>query len=116
MTTTEMKPVFRIEADPTFRAKVCIPIPGLEPAVIECLFRHKTRSELREFLSRASERDSEAVLAEILEGWSGVEREFTREALAALLDSYPAAGNTIFDAYLYTLTAGLMGDRNAVEV
>lgn len=115
MTTTEAKPVFRIKANPTFRAKVRLPIPGAEPAVIECLFKHKTRDELREFLGRASAHDSEAALGEILEGWSGVEREYTQEALAELLNAYPAAGNTIFDAYLFTLTAGLMGSRNAVE-
>lgn len=128
--------MFRIDSTPTFTADVRVSVPGADaPAVLTLTFRHKGAKALKAWIESAiepkgtllsrlinvifrrqaattgAERDA-AFLGAVIDGWRDVETHagapvpYGPEALAQLLDAYPAAGGEIFNAYLAALTRG----------
>lgn len=91
--------------DPTFKAKVPIPLPGREPVEVEFTFQHRTRTQLTQLLDEAktSEADDVDYLLRFTAGWD-LQDEFTRENLAVLLQHYHAAGGEIARVYIEELT------------
>lgn len=93
--------MFSLTPNPTFWAKAAISIPGGDPAEIEVQFRHKGRAELAEYFQRLGTlavSDVDAV-AEIVADWRGVDQPYSKEALATLVDRFPAAARDLLTAY-----------------
>jgi hypothetical protein len=97
----------KLQPDPTFKAKVAIPVPGAEPASVEFTFKHRSKDEMDRFLKSVAdmEGDFEMVMA-VATGWDLVD-EFTAANVKALIGNYIAAPAAIFEAYL----AELAGNR-----
>lgn len=99
----------RLVPNPSFRAQVSLSIPGAEAAVIEVEFRHKGRTEFAAWWESATGRRDEEILGDVIAGWSdvidgnGEQVGYSREALALLLDRYPAAAIELRDAYARAL-------------
>lgn len=99
--------MFKIVANPTFTAPVKLSIPGSDvPVAVQFTFRHKGTRALNAWLAAAMQRETDAdFLAEIIEGWKGVAGvdgqplAYSKEALAQLLDAYPASGREITQGY-----------------
>lgn len=105
--------MFKLDPNPTFKAKVKIPVPGASSLPsIEFEFRHKTKTELKAFLERIQADPSKEVeqLEEIIVTWSGTDAEYGRDSLARLLDNYPAAGAAIAGAYVRELGDARLGN------
>ena len=108
--------MFVLKANPTFRAKVKLPVPGADSQAIEFVFRHKRRSELKAFADDAIRREDMDVIMDVVEGWSGVSGEdgavvpFSRDAVARLVEEFPAAGAAIVAAYIRELTDARVGN------
>lgn len=106
MSKQSEKQLFCVAAPTTFTGTVNIPRPGNEPAPLCLVFRHKTGEGLNAWLAGAKDFKSDAQwLAEIVQGWEGVDTEYSVEALAQLVDNYHAPAVTaIVDKYLAELT------------
>lgn len=99
--------MFKIVANPTFTATVRLSIPGSDvPGAVQITFRHKGTRALHAWLASAAKRETDTeFLGEIIENWQGVADvdgqplAYTPDALAQLLDAYPAAGKEIIQAY-----------------
>lgn len=92
--------MFKIQPNPTFKAAVALSIPGQSVQVsIEVEFRHMSKSAMRDYFATLAQRTDADALAEIIVGWSGVDTAFDHDALAALLDNYPAAAGELFEAF-----------------
>lgn len=103
----------RLQPNPTFRAKVGIPVPGQEkPEEIVCVFAHMTRDEFREFAAPevANARTDADSLNRILRGWEGVDAEFSADALALLCQQYHGAAFAISSAFVAELTKARLGN------
>lgn len=105
--------MFKLEPNPTFALKVQLHLPGIDaPAVLELTARHHGRTALKAWLERASEATDADFLAEVVADWKGVfgpgdvAVPFSRDALAQLLEAFPAAGAAIVRAYLTELSEG----------
>lgn len=98
--------VFSLDAPATFPAVVDIPRPGMEPAPLRLVFRHMTGEQLNAWLAGSKEAKSDAEwLAGIVDGWEGVNAEFSVDALARLVNNYHAPAVTaIVDKFLVELT------------
>jgi len=98
--------MFTIKANPTFDATVKIPVPGGQTADLALTFKHMTRDKVKEFFDRAasSEETDGSLLSEIIAGWTGVDAEFSEEALDELCQNYHGAIPAIFDCYLAELS------------
>lgn len=92
--------MFKLQAEPTFWAKVLIPVTGGDPQPIEVEYRHRTVDDLQAFAQAMRERAPLDVCVDMLVSWRDVEVEFSRDALERLLQNYPLAADTFATSYL----------------
>lgn len=92
-----------LKPNPTFQAKVAIPVPGAEPVEVEFTFKHRNRAELKAFADGMTDRDDVAIIMDMAGGWDLADA-FTPENLAQLVANYFAAPRVIFNTYLEELT------------
>lgn len=102
--------MFRLEPNPTFRAKIKIPVPGQTSAVLDIEFRHKTRKAAMKFGQSLEGRDEVEALEEIIVNWSNCEQDYSRDALAQLIENYPGAFLAITAGYADELVHGRRGN------
>lgn len=93
----------KLVAEPTFRAKVGIPRAGAEPVEVEFEFRHRTKSELDEFIkSRDGKSDIDSFLDMVI-GWPGIEEEFNRANAEILLENRIGVALATYRTYVEEL-------------
>lgn len=93
-----------LTANPTFKTKVGIPVPGLGTRDVEFTFKHRTRDQVKEWAEsvKDSERTDGDGILDIAMGWE-LDDEFNVENANKLCQSYPGAASAIFFAYLEEL-------------
>ncbi|MEY2686558.1 MAG: hypothetical protein RL375_756 [Pseudomonadota bacterium] len=103
--------MFQLDPAPTFDASVSISVPGQADGIaLQVTFRHKRKTAIADWISRARGRSDAEILDEVIERWSGVHNAagkdvpYSREALDTLLENYPAAKDDLFQTYLRELT------------
>jgi hypothetical protein len=96
----------KLQPNPTFKTPVQISVPGSEkPAIVDFVFKHKTKEKLAEFIKSFKEDEpDEAYLSEIIEGWDGVDADYSVSALRGLISNYPASALEILRAYVAALS------------
>jgi hypothetical protein len=98
--------MFKLQPNPTFVAPVPLTRLGQEPGVITFTYRHLGNTEVAAWLDRLSGGGGTAVLAEVIDAWSGVAdangepAAFSIDSLTQLFNDFPAAPGEIMDAYL----------------
>jgi hypothetical protein len=98
-----------IKAKPTFPATVAIGAPGGEPLKLPLIFKHRTKSQLKEFTDASKGRPELDLVLDMVDGWDA-EEEFSREAVAELLEGYHTAGDDIAKAYVSELIGARRGN------
>lgn len=99
----------KLNADPTFKAKVGIPVPGRDAVSVEFTFKYRNRDELSAFIEELqSLKDPEAVQA-IASAWE-LDDEFNAENVERLCRNYPGSASAIFDVYLRESTGARRGN------
>lgn len=102
--------MLKLKANPTFKAKVGIPVPGGEAAEVEFEFKHMTRDGLNAFLEGAKDMSHEDMLNGLIVGWSGIDVPFSKEAVSDLCQNYMGAPTAIISAYGKELAAARLGN------
>lgn len=95
---------FKINPNPTFKASVEIPVPGGKSGTIKFEFRYKDVEQLLDWIARLKELGDVAAVFEIVEGWTDVDMEYSREALEKLIANYHGSALLIMEAYSAELT------------
>lgn len=89
-------------AEPAFKALVEIPVAGGESVPVEFIFRHRTKSELNEWINtRSKKSDAESVI-ECVSGWE-LSDEFNAESVNTLLENYIGSALAIYKTYVNEL-------------
>ena len=104
--------MLKLQPNPTFTAKVGIPVPGGEPVQIKLTFKHMTRAALEQFLTgeeAAKRSDVDTVLA-IVDAWDGVDAPYNRESVDAALSQYHAFARSVVSAWVTELTQARLGN------
>jgi hypothetical protein len=99
----------KLNPEPTFKAKVGIPVPGSRPAEVEFTFKHKTRSQVLEWLKAREDDDEVGVFREIVAGWD-LDDEFSDENIRRLCDNYAGAGFAVLEKYLNEIRGARRGN------
>lgn len=96
----------KLQPDPEFWSAVKITVPGeVKPLAVDFLFAWKSKSQLVEFRQRLTDgRSDEAVLAEVVRDWKGIDKPYSESALRDLIENYPASNLEILQGYLEALT------------
>ncbi|MGE3346054.1 MAG: phage tail assembly chaperone [Ramlibacter sp.] len=91
---------FKLEANPTFKAKVLIPVPGAPATPVEFIFKHRGRDAFNQFLEGIGKyEDDVAVAMDIATGWE-LEEPFDQANLQKLDQNYIGALRAVLDVYL----------------
>lgn len=104
--------MLKLKANPTFKLKVGIPVPGeAAPTVVEWEFKHKTKEELKAFLfgDVASKRSDEDSVMEITASW-GVDAELTKGNMELFLGQYHGAARVLVSRYAEELAGVRSGN------
>jgi hypothetical protein len=99
----------KLVANPTFIAKVGIPIAGADAADVVFTFTHRTKTQLDEFVRSRSEKADVDSVMEMTSGWD-LEDPFTRENVETLLENYIGAAIAIFRVYVDQLVKAKLGN------
>lgn len=92
----------KLNPDPQFKASVDIPVAGGKPSPVEFVFKHRTVSQLDEFVrSREDVKDIDTVM-DLAAGWNLTD-EFNRENVETLLQNYGGAAMAIYNTYIEEL-------------
>lgn len=92
----------KLEADPTFKAKVGIPVPGSDPALVEFTFKHRTRDAVMKWLAESQESSDVQSVQDVATAWE-LDDAFNAENIDRLCQNYAGAGFAIVSAYLEEL-------------
>mgnify|MGYP001562522192 CR=1 FL=1 len=95
--------------DPTFPAKVEIPVPGGNAGDVEFKFKTRSRDEFDAFVSGLEGRKDLDVIMDIASGWD-MPDEFNEKTVAALCQKYLSAPKAIIDKYFAELTGVRLGN------
>lgn len=104
--------MFSIVPNPTFEAEILIPVHGGEPEPVCFIFKHKDVVEMEKFYvelskmaqkkitSRAELAKQDAkIILKFVEGWRGIEEEFSEKAVLTLIRNYQSVPNLLLDKY-----------------
>ena len=92
-----------LDANPTFPAKVAIPVAGGVPVEVAFTFKHRTRDALNEFLTTADKRTDVETLMSIVDGWE-LDDTLNPENMLRLTQSYLGAARAVVEKYIDELT------------
>lgn len=99
----------KLVANPTFKAKVGIPVAGGATVDVEMTFKHRTKSALDQFIrSRDGVSDSDALM-EMVEGWE-LEDAFNKENVELLLENYIGTALATYRVYIDELVKAKLGN------
>jgi hypothetical protein len=101
---------FKLNPNPTFKAKVEIPVPGDKRQSIEFEFKHQDKDAFKEFISTVDKLGDVDTILGIAVGWSGVDAEFNPDSVARLVKNYHAAAQAIYRKYADELIQGRLGN------
>lgn len=97
------KPKFNLSANPTFKAKAAIPVPGGKPADIEFTFKHRSKDALKEFMDDMKEKEDVDLLQDLVSGWD-IDDPFNAESLEKMIQNYPGSALAIYQAYMVEMS------------
>lgn len=89
----------KLNPEPTFKAKVGIPVPGSRPAEVLFTFKHRTRDEVIAWVEGSRDATDVDSVLDVVVGWE-LEDEFNRENVERLCNNYPGSGLVIISTYL----------------
>lgn len=89
----------KLQPEPTFKAKVGIPVPGGAPVSVEFTFIWRNREDLQKFIAAGAEQPDTETILQMCSGWESTD-PFTRESIDILVANYIPAPQAIFDTYI----------------
>jgi hypothetical protein len=92
----------KLNPNPTFTAKVPIPIPGGDPVLVEFTFKHRTRDDFRAWLTSGTDRDDTQTIMEAANAWE-LEDKFDELNVGRLVQNYIGAPATVVQTYITEL-------------
>lgn len=92
-------PKLKLKPDPTFKAKVGIPVAGGDVEMVEFTFKHRSRDELDSFLQTSDQLRDAALIMAVASGWELAD-EFNAENVGLLVQNYISSPRAVFDVYL----------------
>ena len=101
---------FTLNPQPTFKKEVKMPIPGAGFVDVEFTFKHRSKSEFKEFMELAKDQDDDtALVMDVASGWE-LQEPFDKEHVEKLVDSYVGAARAIFTTYVDELIKARVGN------
>ncbi len=94
---------FTLEPNPTFKALVKVPVPGVGPQAVEFTFKHRNREAFAALADGLAQREPVDLIMDIACGWD-LDEPFDADSLTKLFDNYLGAFQAVLDTYFGELT------------
>lgn len=91
----------KLNPDPTFTAKVAVPVPGGD-AEVKMTFKYRTRDEVRAWMDAKKDESEAEILAEFVLGWD-LDDEFELGNIERACKAYPGFYTATITKYLREL-------------
>lgn len=98
-----------LKANPTFQALVGIPVAGGTSVDVLFTFKHRTKTELVEFVSTRQDHSDEETFLGMVTAWD-LQEPFTPANVALLLENYIGAALAVYEAYKTELVKAKAGN------
>lgn len=93
----------KLVANPTFRASVGIPLAGGDPVAVEMEFKHRTKTQLDEWIKSRDDKPDIDSFMDMVVAWPGLDDPFTRENVETLLENYIGTALASYRVYVEEL-------------
>lgn len=103
------KPKLSLVANPTFKAKVAIPVPGDKAVDVEFTFKGRNREAFKTYIASMDGREDVDLIMDAASGWD-LEDAFDRDNVEKLTQNYMGSARAIFDKYVGELTQARLGN------
>jgi hypothetical protein len=98
-----------LKANPTFQAKVGIPVAGGASVDVLFTFKHRTKTQLAEFVNTRADKTDEATVLDMVTAWD-LEDAFGPDSVKELLENYIGAALATYHTYVEELTKAKSGN------
>jgi hypothetical protein len=92
----------KLVANPTFKAKVGIPVAGEDVVEVEMTFKHRTKAALDTWMQGRADRTDVQAFMETVVAWE-LEDPFNEESVTLLTENYIGAALATFKVYISEL-------------
>ena len=100
---------FKLDAAPTFKAKVSIPIPGGTTEPVEFEFKHVSKDRYVELFRAENALPDVELILEICSGWE-LDDKFNAESISKLRQNYQAAPGAIVRKFIDEIGPARLGN------
>lgn len=101
---------FSLDAQPTFKAKPEIPVPGKKPVKIEFTFRHRDADDFKTFIEGVSSHPNDtALVMDVACGWE-LDQPFDEEHVGKLVRNYMGSAKSIVEKYIEENAGARLGN------
>ena len=100
---------FALKANPTFVSTVGFPIAGGDPVKVAVTFRHRTKTQLDEFIRSREGRTDTATFLEMVAAWD-LDDEFNAANVEILLENHIGVAVAAYQAYIEELVRARRGN------
>lgn len=92
----------KLTPDPTFKASVGIPVPGVGKAPVEFTFKHRTNDQLQRWGKEVESSTDAETIMDCVQGWD-LDDEFNAANVKIFCNNYPGAAYAIITDYMAEL-------------
>lgn len=92
----------KLNPDPTFKAKVGIPVPGGDRPLVELTFKHRTAEQLAKWGSEVAQFTDPETIMDCVVAWD-MDDEFNAANVKLFCNNYPGAAYAIVTDYMAEL-------------
>lgn len=101
---------FSLVPEPTFKAKVDIPVPGKKPQKLEFTFQWRSMDEFRAFMDSLGNYDSDTdAVMDLVTGWE-LSDAFSRENVEKMVKNYIGSARAIINVYIEENAGARLGN------
>lgn len=101
---------FSLIPDPTFKAKVDIPVPGKKPQKIEFTFKWRDADDFKAFIESLGNHDSDTdAVMEFVTGWELTDA-FNRDNVDKMVKNYLGSAKALIQTYLSENAGARLGN------
>jgi len=101
---------FTLTPEPTFKAKVDIPIPGKKAQKVELTFKWRDSDDFKAFMQGLESYDSDTdAVMDFVTGWE-LSDAFSRENVEKMVKNYIGSARAIINVYIEENTGARLGN------
>lgn len=99
----------KLSLDPTFKAKVDIPVPGKGTDEVEFIFKGRDRDSIKAFVESIPDKEDVDLIMEMASGWD-LDEPFDRDGVTTMVKLYVGSTRAVLEKYLSEVAQARLGN------